>query len=211
MRTRVFGIYALLIAINLGAWAAAFLAFSSRPVLLGTALLAFTFGLRHAVDADHICAIDNVTRKLMQEGRRPIGAGFFFSLGHSTVVVALTVAIAVAAALVKVHLPSLQQAGALVGTTISAAFLLLIAAINFVVLLDIFAAFARARRGETVDNETMGAMLDRRGLLGRFFRPLLRIVDRSWKMYPVGLLLGLGFENPTEVALRGIAAVGARK
>ena len=132
MRSRVFGIYAVLIAINLGAWAAAFLVFWSHPVLLGTALLAFTFGLRHAVDADHICAIDNVTRKLMQEGRRPIGVGFFFSLGHSTVVVALTIAIAVAATLVKVHLPSLQQAGALAGTAVSAAFLLLIAAIAIV-------------------------------------------------------------------------------
>ncbi|MBV8197391.1 MAG: HoxN/HupN/NixA family nickel/cobalt transporter, partial [Candidatus Eremiobacteraeota bacterium] len=211
MRTRVFGIYALLIAMNLGAWAAALLAFWSRPVLLGTALLAFTFGLRHAVDADHICAIDNVTRKLMQEGRRPIGVGFFFSLGHSTIVVALTVGIAISATLVKVHLPSLQQVGALVGTAISAAFLLLIAAINLVVLFDIFAAFARARRGETVDNETLSAMLDRRGLLGRFFRPLLRIVDRSWKMYPIGLLFGLGFDTATEVALLGIAAVEAGK
>ncbi|MBV9699590.1 MAG: HoxN/HupN/NixA family nickel/cobalt transporter [Candidatus Eremiobacteraeota bacterium] len=211
MRTRVLGIYALLIAMNLGAWAAALLAFWSHPVLLGTALLAFTFGLRHAVDADHICAIDNVTRKLMQEGRRPVGVGFFFSLGHSTVVVALTVAIALAAALVKVHLPSLQQVGTLVGTAISAAFLLLIAGINLIVLLDVFAAFGRARRGERIDNETVGAMLDRRGLLGRFFRPLLRIVDRSWKMYPVGLLFGLGFDTATEVALLGIAAVEAGK
>jgi high-affinity nickel-transport protein len=211
VRARVLGLYAFLIALNVGAWALAFLVFSSHPVLLGTALLAFTFGLRHAVDADHICAIDNVTRKLMQERQRPIGVGFFFSLGHSTVVVALSLAIAVAAAVVHGHLPALQRVGALVGTSVSAAFLLLVAAINFVVLMEIFAAFARARRGEALEDHTVDAMLDRRGLVGRLFRPLLKVVDRSWKMYPVGLLFGLGFDTATEVALLGIAAVEAGK
>jgi high-affinity nickel-transport protein len=205
------GLYAFLIALNLGAWALAFWAFSSRPILLGTALLAFTFGLRHAVDADHICAIDNVTRKLMQERQRPLGVGFFFSLGHSTVVVALSLAIAVAAAIVKDQLPSLQQAGVLVGSSISATFLLLVGAINLIVLLEIFAAFARARSGQAIEDHTLDAMLDRRGLIGRFFRPLLKIVDRSWKMYPIGLLFGLGFDTATEVALLGIAAVEAGK
>ena len=211
VRVRVFGLYAFLIALNLGAWALAFWAFSSRPILLGTALLAFTFGLRHAVDADHICAIDNVTRKLMQERQRPLGVGFFFSLGHSTVVVALSLAIAVAAAIVKDQLPSLQQAGVLVGSSISATFLLLVGAINLIVLLEIFAAFARARSGQAIEDHTLDAMLDRRGLIGRFFRPLLKIVDRSWKMYPIGLLFGLGFDTATEVALLGIAAVEAGK
>jgi nickel/cobalt transporter (NiCoT) family protein len=211
VRARVFGLYAFLIALNLGAWALAFWAFSSRPILLGTALLAFTFGLRHAVDADHICAIDNVTRKLMQERQRPLGVGFFFSLGHSTVVVALSLAIAVAAAIVKDRLPSLQQAGVLVGSSISATFLLLVGAINLIVLLEIFAAFARVRGGQAVEDHTLDAMLDRRGLIGRFFRPLLKIVDRSWKMYPIGLLFGLGFDTATEVALLGIAAVEAGK
>jgi nickel/cobalt transporter (NiCoT) family protein len=211
MRARVLGVYAFLIAINLGAWALAFLTFSSHPILLGTALLAFTFGLRHAVDADHICAIDNVTRRLMQQRQRPVGVGFFFSLGHSTVVVALSLAIAVAAATVKGHLPSLQRVGALVGSSVSAAFLLLVAAINLVVLMEIFATFARARRGEALENSTVDAMLDRRGLVGRFFRPLLKIVDRSWKMYPVGLLFGLGFDTATEVALLGMAAVEGGK
>jgi high-affinity nickel-transport protein len=211
MRARVYSLYALLIAVNLAAWALALLTFRSHPVLLGTALLAFTFGLRHAVDADHICAIDNVTRKLMQERQRPIGVGFFFSLGHSTVVVALTLVIAVAASAVKRHLPELERFGALVGTSLSAAFLLLVAAINLVVLLDIFAALGRARRGEAVDEASLGPLLEQRGLLGRFFRPLLRVVDRSWKMYPIGVLFGLGFDTATEVALLGIAAVEAGK
>ncbi len=211
MRTRIAGLYAILIGLNVGAWALAITVFWTHPVLLGTALLAFTFGLRHAVDADHICAIDNVTRKLMQERRRAIGVGFFFSLGHSTVVIALSLAIAVAAASVKTYLPSLERVGTLVGTSVSATFLLIVAAINFIVLLDIFAAFARARRGDLVEDEAIGAMLDRRGLIGRFFRPLLKLVDRSWKMYPIGFLFGLGFDTATEVALLGIAAVEAGK
>ncbi|MFZ0032381.1 MAG: HoxN/HupN/NixA family nickel/cobalt transporter [Candidatus Cybelea sp.] len=211
MRARIVGIYVFLIGINLLAWGLAFFTFLPHPVLLGTALLAFTFGLRHAVDADHICAIDNVTRKLVQERQRPIGVGFFFSLGHSTVVVALTLAIAVAAAMVKHELPSLQRAGELVGTSVSAAFLLFVAAINLTVLVDIFAAFARARRGEQIEDERVDTMLDRRGLVGRFFRPLLKVVDRSWKMYPIGVLFGLGFDTASEVALLGIAAVEAGK
>ena len=111
-----------MIGLNVAAWGLAFWLFSSRPLLLGTALLAYTFGLRHAVDADHISAIDNVTRKLMQDRKRPVGVGFFFSLGHSTVVIALTVGIAVAASIVKGQLPALQRAGELVGTSVSATF-----------------------------------------------------------------------------------------
>jgi nickel/cobalt transporter (NiCoT) family protein len=211
MPVRAFGLVAVLVALNVAAWALALAVFWSHPVLLGTALLAFTFGLRHAVDADHICAIDNVTRKLVQEDRRPIGVGFFFSLGHSTVVIALSLAIAVSAAIVKDHLPSLERLGALVGTSVSAFFLLLVAAINLVVLLEIFGALTRARRGETLCDDALDDTFDRRGLFGRIFRPLLRIVDRSWKMYPVGLLFGLGFDTATEVALLGIAAVEAGK
>jgi len=210
-RANVVRLYGFLIALNLGAWALALWAFWSRPVLLGTALLAYTFGLRHAVDADHISAIDNVTRKLMQERKRPLGVGLFFSLGHSTVVVALTLAVAIGAAVVKSRLPALQHAGTLVGTSVSAGFLLLIAAINLMVLFDIFGAFARARRGEAYDDAGLDAMLNRRGLMGRFFAPLLRVVDQSWKMYPIGLLFGLGFDTATEVALLGLAAVEAGK
>src|SRR5579863_5963591 len=211
MRANVVRLYGFLIALNVGAWGLALWVFSSRPVLLGTALLAYTFGLRHAVDADHISAIDNVTRKLMQERKRPLAVGLFFSLGHSTVVVALTLAVATGAAVVKSRLPALQHAGAVVGTSVSAGFLLLIAVINLVVLFDIFGAFARARRGEGYDDAGLDAMLNRGGLLGRFFAPLLRIVDKSWKMYPIGVLFGLGFDTATEVALLGIAAVEAGK
>jgi len=211
VREKVVAIYALLIAMNVAAWGLAFWAFSSHPVLLGTALLAYTFGLRHAVDADHISAIDNVTRKLMQDGKRPVGVGFYFSLGHSTVVVALTVAIAIAAGIVKMHLPALARAGELIGTSVSAAFLLLVATINLLVLAEIFRAFRRVRRGEGYCERDLDGMLDGRGLAGRFFRPLLKIADESWKMYPIGVLFGLGFDTATEVGLLGIAAVEAGK
>lgn len=123
-RAKVITIYAFLISINIGLWILTFLTFGrTHPLLLGTALLAYTFGLRHAVDADHISAIDNVTRKLMQEGKRPVATGFFFSLGHSTVVVLMSVGIAIAATAVKKSLPGLQNVGGLVGTSVSALFL----------------------------------------------------------------------------------------
>lgn len=210
-RANLVRLYGFLIGLNLVSWVLALWAFWSHPILLGTALLAYTFGLRHAVDADHISAIDNATRKLMQERKAPLGVGLFFSLGHSTVVVALTLAVAIGAAVVKDRLPALQHAGTLIGTSVSAGFLLLIAAINLTVLFDILGAFARARRGEIYEDSNLEASLNRRGLLGRLFAPLLRIVDKSWKMYPIGLLFGLGFDTATEVALLGIAAVEAGK
>jgi high-affinity nickel-transport protein len=205
----VLRLYVFLIGLNVVAWGLAFLVFAHHPVLLGTALLAYTFGLRHAVDADHISAIDNVTRKLMQEGRRPADVGFFFSLGHATVVVGLAIAIAVAANGVKAHLPALQNAGGILGTSVSAAFLLLVAVINCVVLAGILRAFRSVRRGDGYQAEMLDGMLASRGIIGRFLRPLFRLVDASWKMYPIGILFGLGFDTATEVGLLGIAAVEA--
>ncbi len=210
LRRRIIGIYALLIAFNTVAWLLALLAFSAHyPELLGAALLAYTFGLRHSVDADHISAIDNVTRKLMQERKRPTAVGFFFSLGHSTIVVLLSVGIAVAAAFIKTAIPSLQNAGGIIGTLISAFFLYLIAIINLLVLWEIFQAFRKVTRGGEYNDQTLEDFLNQRGLMARFFRPLLKMVDRIWKMYPVGVLFGLGFDTATEVGLLGIAAFEA--
>src|SRR5579883_2830054 len=130
VRRKVIGIYVMLIAFNVVMWGLAFIGFSVQyPALLGVALLAYTFGLRHSVDADHISAIDNVTRKLMQEKKRPVAVGFFFSLGHSTIVVLLSIAIAIAATFIQKALPTLQNAGGLIGTTVSALFLYVIAII----------------------------------------------------------------------------------
>jgi high-affinity nickel-transport protein len=207
VRAKVIALYASLIAATIVAWALALTAFATRPLLLGTAFIAYSFGLRHAVDADHISAIDNVTRKLMQAGKRPVAVGFFFSLGHSTIVVALTVAIAVAAGTVRASLPNLQNVGGLIGTSVSALFLFAIATLNVVVFLGVYDAFRRVRRGGIYSEETVNAYLADRGLLGRFFRPLMKFISQSWHMYPMGVLFGLGFDTATEVGLLGIAAV----
>ena len=211
-RTKIIVIYAALVGANAIVWLLAFLFLApSHAVLLGTALLAYTFGLRHAVDPDHISAIDNVTRKLMQEGKQPVAVGFYFSLGHSTIVVAMTLAIVLAAGAVRVHLPSLEGLGSLLGTGVSAAFLFIIAAINAFVLVDILRGIRRGREGEKLSSLTLDESLDRRGLLGRIFKPLLRLVSRSRDMYLIGLLFGLGFDTATEVGLLGIAAIEAGK
>lgn len=211
-RAKVLTIYSLLLGANGAGWALAFFFFKPpHALLLGTALLAYTFGLRHAVDADHISAIDNVTRKLMQEGKRPIGVGFFFSLGHSTVVVALTLAIVLGAAAVRDRLPSFAGFGNVVGTGISAAFLFVIAAVNALVLADVVRAVRQMRSGGTYAEQTLNDSLEGRGLLGRIFKPVLRLVTRSRDMYFVGLLFGLGFDTATEIGLLGIAAIEAGK
>ncbi len=210
VRRRVIGIYILLVAYNVLAWLLAFIAFGSHPSLLLLALTAYTFGLRHAFDADHISAIDNVTRKLMQEKQRPVGVGLFFSLGHSTIVVVLTILIALAAVAVG-NFDGLKNIGGLIGTSVSALFLLIIAAINIVILVDIYRTFRDVRDGKEYNEFTLDESLNKRGLMGRFFRPLLKITDRSWKMYPIGVLFGLGFDTATEIGLLGIAAFTAGK
>lgn len=211
VRAKVITLYVLLGSATVIAWGLAWAAFANRPLLLGTALIAYTFGLRHAVDADHISAIDNVTRKLMQDGKRPVAVGFFFSLGHSTVVVALTIAIAVAAALIKETIPGLQTVGGLIGTSVSAIFLFAIALLNIVIFLEVYKTFRRVRRGEPYDEQSVETFLSNRGLIGRFFKPLFKFIGKSWHMYPMGVLFGLGFDTASEVGLLGIAAVEGGK
>src|SRR5258708_27395911 len=156
LRRKIMGIYALLIAFNIVAWVLAFAGFSLKyPALLGTALLAYTFGLRHSVDSDHISAIDNVTRKLIQEDKRPVAVGFFFSLGHSTIVVALSIGIAIAAAFIQTAIPALKSAGGLIGTSVSALFLYLIALINILVCREILQTFRKVKRGEEYNDQTL--------------------------------------------------------
>jgi high-affinity nickel-transport protein len=210
VRERVIGIYAFLVGFNILAWLAALIAFGRSPALLLLALTAYTFGLRHAFDADHISAIDNVTRKLMQEKKRPIGVGFFFSLGHSTVVVVMTILIALAAVAAQ-NFDQMKAIGGLIGTTVSSLFLFLIAIINIVILVDIYKTFCEVKSGGEYNDAILDESLNKRGLMGRFFRPLLRMTDQSWKMYPIGLLFGLGFDTATEVGLLGIAASTAGK
>ncbi|MEH2407931.1 HoxN/HupN/NixA family nickel/cobalt transporter [Nostoc sp.] len=211
VRRKVINIYAFLISVNILIWVVALIAFHRYPLLLGTAVLAYSFGLRHAVDADHIAAIDNVTRKLMQENKRPVAVGFFFSLGHSTVVIAASVAIALTTTTIHNNFPSFEKVGGLISSTVSALFLLAIAAINMVVLWDVYKTFQSVKRGGIYDEQSLDEFLNQRGLLGRIFRPLFRLIDSSWKMFPLGFLFGLGFDTATEVALLGISANQAAK
>jgi high-affinity nickel-transport protein len=206
LRVKIVGLYLILIAANTLAWAWAVLAFSGSPVLIGSALLAYGFGLRHALDADHIAAIDNVTRKMMQEGKRPIGVGSFFALGHSTVVLAASLVIAATATTLAARFPDLRAVGEVIGTSVSAVFLFLIALINLIVLLGVWRVFQRVRRGGAYADGELDRVLDRRGLAGRVFRRLFRLISRSWHMYPLGFLFGLGFDTSTEIALLGISA-----
>lgn len=203
VREKIIGLYALLILFNLGAWALLLLAVVRihNPALFGTGVLAYGFGLRHAVDADHIAAIDNVTRKLMQQGKRPVAVGTFFSFGHSTVVVIMSALLAVAALYIQQNLPALQSVGAIIGTLVSATFLYLIAALNLIVLVDIFKAFRRATQGGGYDADQVEDYLNQRGFLQRFFRPLFNLIQDSWMMYPIGFLFGLGFDTATEVGV----------
>jgi high-affinity nickel-transport protein len=209
LRGRIVAIYGLLIAVNVAAWAWALSAFHDYPVLLGTAFLAYSFGLRHAVDADHIAAIDNVTRKLMQEGKRPLAAGLYFSLGHSTVVVLASIGVAVTATAFKERFADLQTIGSVIGTAISAAFLLLIATINLVILANVYRAFRRVKNGNAVGDEELNLMMAGGGLFARACRSLFRLIEASWHMYPLGFLFGLGFDTATEVGLLGISAAEA--
>ena len=208
---KVIGFYAILAVANLLAWIWAILSFRSYPVLLGTAFLAYSFGLRHAVDADHIAAIDNVTRKLMQEGKRPVSAGFFFSLGHSTVVVLAAAAIAMTAGALQNHFETLKEVGGLVGTSISAFFLFAVAVANIFILVAVYRSFREVRRGGRFAEEKLDVFLAKRGLLGRLFRPTFRLISKTWHMYPLGLLFGLGFDTATEIGLLGISAAEASK
>jgi nickel/cobalt transporter (NiCoT) family protein len=210
-RGKVFGIYCLLLVFNGAAWLWAILAFRHFPVLLGTAFLAYSFGLRHAVDADHIAAIDNVTRKLMQEGKRPVAVGFMFSLGHSTVVVLGSVALAWTVVALQHRMDAVKQVGGVVGTLVSTLFLFGIALVNLIVLRSIYRTFSRVRRGEPYVEEDFDLLLANRGLLARLFRPMFRMITRSWHMYPLGLLFGLGFDTATEIGVLGISATEASK
>ena len=211
LRGRAAGMYAFLALANLALWGVAVAVFHRYPLLLGTSFLAYSFGLRHAVDADHIAAIDNVTRKLMQQGERPVGVGFFFSLGHSTIVFALSAVVAMSAVAAAHRFGALENFGDIAGTLVSAFFLFGIAGVNLLILAAIFKTFHRVKAGGVYDDEDLNLLLAKRGVFGRMFRGLFRLVNHSWQMYPVGVLFGLGFDTATEVGLLGISAAEASK
>ena len=208
--TGLFGTVALLHVVG---WGMMLLLVAPRyPVMLGLGGLAYAFGLRHAFDADHISAIDNTTRKLLQEGKKPLGVGFFFSLGHSTVVFLIALALGFATQFVVSNVISangeLKSVGGLIGTGVSGIFLLLIGILNLIILLDIIRLFRRMRAGE-YDRPSLEHELVAGGLLTRLFGRLFRLITHSWQMYLVGFLFGLGFDTASEISFLAISAGAA--
>jgi high-affinity nickel-transport protein len=176
------------------------------PQLVGLGFVAYMFGLRHAFDADHIAAVDDTVRFMLQKDKRPLAVGFFFSLGHSTVVLALSIGIAFAATAVKTGLPQIKSMGAVIGASVSGAFLWIIGILNLLVLLDILQVWRSAKSGAH-SHAHLEVMLQKRGLLNRLFGGRLqRLMNHSWQMYPLGLLFGLGFDTASEVGLLAMTA-----
>jgi high-affinity nickel-transport protein len=172
---------------------------------MGLVLLAYSLGLRHAVDPDHIAAIDNSTRKLMQDGKKPVAVGFFFALGHSTVVLLASAVVAYSASFMTQHLSEMKATGSLIGTIVSSSFLILIGVINLIVLFQIFQVWRGVLNGQPMTAETLEEHLQKGGLLARILRPLLKLVGQSWHLYLIGLLFGLGFDTASEVAILSIS------
>lgn len=178
------------------------------PVLVGLGFLAYTLGLRHAFDVDHIAAIDNTVRKLVQQKENPLGVGFFFALGHSSVVTVMAIVTALSVSWVRRELPQLEAIGGLIGTLVSGSFLLFIGFLNLMIWLEIYRIFQQMRRGEH-DASALDALLLSRGLLARIAGPFFKLINKSWHVYPLGFLFGLGFDTASEVALLAISAGAA--
>jgi len=211
-RRRLGGLFSAVLLLHVLGWGLLIAYGIGHPALLGLGGLAYTFGLRHAFDADHISAIDNSTRKLLQEGKRPVAVGFFFSLGHSTVVFLIAVLLGFAARTIVQSVVSdsgqLKDVGGLLGTSVSGVFLVVIGLLNLLILLDILRVYRRMRRGE-YDRGSLREELVAGGLMTRVFGRLFRVVSTSWHMYPIGFLFGLGFDTASEVALLAISAGAA--
>jgi len=200
----LYGFIALLHAVGWGAY----LHYSAlHPALVGLGLAAYLLGLRHAFDADHIAAIDDTVRLMLQQGTRPVAVGFWFSLGHATVVFAMAASTFLVADAMARHIPELKSAGAIIGGTVSGAFLWLVGILNLVVLMDIFRAWRAAKRHPGHGHDHVDELLAQRGFLNRIFGSWARRALRhSWQMYPLGLLFGLGFDTATEVSLLALTA-----
>lgn len=198
------GYFAVIVVLHLSGFAGLLYAAIGNPAFWGLGLLAYTYGLRHAFDADHIAAIDNTIRKLSEQKRSPLGVGFYFSLGHSSVVFLLVLLVCFTVKGVQEHLQFMQEAGGVVGMSVSGLFLVVMGLLNGVILLQLVARFRKFAAGGS--EEELQRMLDSRGLLVRLFRPLFRFIGRSWHIYPLGFLFGLGFDTATEIGLLALTA-----
>ena len=196
-------VYSLIGIATIGGFVASVVVGKISVLLAGLGVIAYVFGLRHGVDADHIAAIDNTTRKLMHDNQRPLTVGLWFSLGHSTIVVGLIVVLIIATRTVVAQIPALESGGAIIGTTVSGAFLWMMGLVNLVIVRNIYGIFKELKRGK-LDEHELESLLDNRGFMNRYFRPLFKIVKRPSQIYPIGVLFGLGFDTATEVALIAI-------
>lgn len=192
--------------LHVAGWGLLLTAAAGRPTILALGGLAYTFGLRHAFDADHIAAIDNTTRKLLQDGRKPVGVGFFFSLGHSTVVFLIAAALGLTVKWIVDG--QLRSVGGMVGTLVSGGFLILIGFLNLVILFGIVRVYRKLRSGE-YDEHSLELDLTAGGFMSRIFGRLFSVIRHSWQMYPIGFLFGLGFDTASEVAILAISAGAA--
>lgn len=209
LRLRVGSLFGFVGLMHLVGWGLLLLVVAPEyPKMLGLGILAYTLGLRHAFDADHIAAIDNTTRKFLQEGKKQVGVGFFFSLGHSTVVAGMAVALAVATNVAQKQLPTLEGIGGIIGASVSGLFLYLIGILNLIILIDIYRIFRRMKRG-SYDAEELEERLMSRGLMNRFAGRLFNRIKSSWQMYPLGVLFGFGFDTASEIALLALSAGAA--
>lgn len=204
-RHRIWSVYALLAVMNVAAWLWAVTAFAGQPVRLGIAVVVYGLGLRHAVDADHIAAIDNVTRKFLQDGRRSASIGFWFALGHSAVIFLATAALVAAAGRLN-HFMAFREIGGDVSASVSGVFLILVAAMNFCIFLTIVRTIRRARAGNAVEPAELDILFTGNGLFARIFRPLFGLISQPWHMGLLGLVFGLSFDTASEVALFGVSA-----
>ena len=213
-RRRLAGFFGGVGLLHIAGWGLLLAAAAGQPTILALGGLAYTFGLRHAFDADHIAAIDNTTRKLLQDGRKPVGVGFFFSLGHSTVVFIVAAALGLTVKWIVDGVAGnggqLRIAGGILGTVVSGAFLVLIGILNLFILLDIVRVYRRLKAGG-YDDQSLQLDLTAGGVMSRIFGRLFRVINHSWQMYPIGFLFGLGFDTASEVAILAISAGAAAK
>lgn len=207
IRPKVLLLLAGLACVNVVIWVASIISFKNYPSMVGTGTLAYLLGLRHAVDADHISVIDNMTRKLLSSGKHPVCVGLFFSLGHSTVVFVTSIIVAATANAVANGIDDFSRIGGIIGTSVSITFLVLIAALNIICMIGVINTMRRVKREGIYTELDIEEYLMKKGVLGRFFYPLFKFVDASWKMYPLGILFGLGFDTASEITLLGITAV----
>ena len=197
-------VYFLILLATIGGLVASSIVGKMSILLAGFGIIAYIFGLRHGLDADHIAAIDNTTRKLMQGKQRPFTVGLWFSLGHSTIVVGLIIGLVFATKLIVAQVPVLQQTGAIIGTAVSGLFLWLMGIVNLMIVFSIYNAFKEMKKGK-MNHAELDRLLEERGFMNRYLRPLFRIVKRPWQMYPIGVLFGLGFDTASEIALIAVS------